>query len=119
MNGAFVLGGIIFLYMNKGRISAIGNLGTARWASRQELAAAGLLGNRGLMLARAERERPSLWKAIRQIYLAPWRISRFVCWNLRMALLGQPIGSQPFIRVNAYTHFLVCASPGTEKALAF
>ena len=119
MNGAFVLGGIIFLYMNKGRISAIGNLGTARWASRQELAAAGLLGNRGLMLARAERERPSLWKAIRQIYLAPWRISRFVCWNLRMALLGQPIGSQPFIRVNAYTHFLVCASPGAGKGTCF
>lgn len=111
LGGLYVLG---FLFMVRGASTAFGS---ARFASHADMEAAGLFGEKGLILGRAQPERLGIIRAFVRLYTAPLSESALVCMQFRAALVGGTVGGTPLIRLPRFTHLMTVAPPGAGKGV--
>lgn len=110
----FVLVGFLYvlgyLFMARGTSTAFGS---ARFASHADMKEAGLLGEKGLILGRAQSEKVGLLPAFVRLYTAPLPESALVCRQFRAALVGGTVGEVPLIRLpySQVVHGLITAPP--------
>ena len=108
---ALVLGFLV-LVANKPRLTS-GNYGTARWAEADDLEAAGLFGDSGLVIGRwLGSKHFSVRRALRILLKTPISKSAAAC---RAAFSGYA----PLVRLSHFTHLLVCSPPGGGKGVSF
>jgi type IV secretion system protein VirD4 len=114
------LGLVILLALAAKRATTSDSYGSARFAETADIRAANLLGPTGLILGRSLPDPARLWKAMIQLFTAPWRHSLYVCQYMRAACRrrSEP-GNPPLIRLNTFVHGLVCAPPGAGKGVGF
>lgn len=91
--------------------------GTARIADREDLDAAGMLGEEGLLLGEVPAERQPLREAVSDLFRLPWARSEQACRRFLAALTGRPVGG-PLLRLATYQNVLVTAPTGAGKGVS-
>jgi type IV secretion system protein VirD4 len=93
--------------------------GTGRLADLQDLHAGGLLGDEGLILARAgQAQPPTKWQALRHLFTAPLAQSFAACQLFLAALGHRRWGTDRLIRLPRFHHLVTFAPPGAGKGVS-
>ena len=92
-----------------------GSFGTAKFCDRDTMHSAGLLGEKGIIICRALRERPRFVPALWRLFFARWDDSLATIRNMRAAFIGSALSGTPLLRLPRYCHAAAISAPGGGK----